>query len=415
MDELEARVRRLEAIEEIRQLVARFSLAVDQRDVASLVALFVDDVVTPGGGVGRDALAAWVDPVLRSFGMSFHLVGAHVIDLVDDDHATGVAFARPEAAVGDRWVVAPLQFWDRYERRDGRWWFASREAHAFSVTDTGVDPHSVPGRFSLSSDEVLATSAFSHAGRAGADLPERWGTWRRYWDDTIGAQAAAAVVGEAGGPAPVRAIPAPEDRPAGPPASGALAARVDRLEATAAIRDLPARYALHYAELDMDSLADLYRVDAGLHDGSDGGRRALHERFVAGTEAADGVRMAVLHVGNHVIELTDDGHATGSVYCHAEVQRGDGSSFHQAIHYADHYVRVGAGWAFDRQRVHELFYGTAPGTRPNDLPPADWPAHDTGRGSVPQRWASWEAFWAGDQVEAAGDPAADRGDAASGD
>ena len=65
LDDLRARIERLEATEQIRQLAARYALALDSRDVPTLASLFVPDVTTGDGRVGREALAEWFDPVLR--------------------------------------------------------------------------------------------------------------------------------------------------------------------------------------------------------------------------------------------------------------------------------------------------------------------------------------------------------------
>ncbi|WP_169808637.1 nuclear transport factor 2 family protein [Microtetraspora niveoalba] len=171
MNDLEARVRRLEAVEEIRQLVSRYALALDGRDVTAMAALFVEDVRTHGGGVGREALAEWFGEILRPFTTTFHLVGNHVIDFVDEDRATGVVYCRPEHEVGDLWVVMPMQYWDRYERRDGHWYFASRSTHVFYAADVGENPLRVPGRFNFPGNPFIRE----------ADLPERWESWRRFW------------------------------------------------------------------------------------------------------------------------------------------------------------------------------------------------------------------------------------------
>ncbi len=48
----------LVAHEEIRQLAARYAVAVDSRDLDALVGLFVDDVRVGRSAVGRDALRA---------------------------------------------------------------------------------------------------------------------------------------------------------------------------------------------------------------------------------------------------------------------------------------------------------------------------------------------------------------------
>lgn len=169
-----------------------------------------------------------------------------------------------------------------------------------------------------------------------------------------------------------------------------LARRLDRLETAVQIRDLPARYAVAYASLDMESLTDACVDDVRAGDSI--GRAALRARMEAGNQGPQGVRLAILHVGTHLIEIGEDGTATGSVYTRAEVERADGSWFQQAIHYGDRYVRRGGRWYFASQRRHELFYGVVPGERPNQMPPANWPTADVGRGTLPDRWSSWASF-----------------------
>jgi hypothetical protein len=171
MGDLEARVARLEAHEEIRQLAARYALALDQRDVHAMAALFVDDVQTGDGRVGREALADWFDPILRPYATTFHLIGNHVIDLVDDDHATGVVYCRPEHEVGDLWVVMPMQYWDRYERRDATWYFASRSPKVFYAADVLEHPLQVQDRFHFPGNPMITR----------AELPGRWATWQAFW------------------------------------------------------------------------------------------------------------------------------------------------------------------------------------------------------------------------------------------
>lgn len=166
---LPARVERLESIEAIRTLLARHALAVDQRDLETLVSLYVPEVAVEGGGVGRDALAEWFRSVLAGYGATFHFLGQHLIDVVDADHATGVISARPEYEVNGRWLVMAAQYWDRYERRDGAWLLARRETHAFYAADIAEHPLRLPGR----------TSFPPEVHRATIDLPERFPTWRQ--------------------------------------------------------------------------------------------------------------------------------------------------------------------------------------------------------------------------------------------
>jgi len=189
-------------------------------------------------------------------------------------------------------------------------------------------------------------------------------------------------------------VTAPHDGGDRPPT---LEQRVARLESIAQISELPHRYAQAWAALDFEACGELYDEEAEASPGH-AGPEAFRDRFAEGSRAEDGVRLALLHVGSHVVEL-DDGdpdRASGRVLCHGEVERGDGAWFHQAIHYGDRYVRRDGDWRFARHRHHELFYGTEPGTRPNDLEPANWPERDVGRGTVPHRWPTWQAFHAED-------------------
>ena len=169
--DVERRLDRLEAYEQIRQLAARYALALDSRDVPTLVSLFVDDVEAGGGKKGREALAAFFDPVLRPYKTTFHFVGNHVIDFVDDDHAKGVVYCRPEHEVGDLWVVMPMQYWDRYERRDGKWYFSSRRVLAFYAADVLEHPKQVENRFHFPDNPMIHR----------AELPEKWETWQEFW------------------------------------------------------------------------------------------------------------------------------------------------------------------------------------------------------------------------------------------
>src|SRR5436309_9764615 len=93
---LTARLERTESLLAIGQLPSRYAMALDARDVDTLVSLFVEDVEAGKKRRGRPALRAWYDVVLRRFYRSVHLVCGHQIDLVDADHATGSVYCRAE-------------------------------------------------------------------------------------------------------------------------------------------------------------------------------------------------------------------------------------------------------------------------------------------------------------------------------
>ena len=72
-----------------------------------------------------------------------HQIVGHSFDLIDEDHATGTVYCRAEHERGDRWVVAAMVYFDRYERRDGQWLFAQREFDFWYCADVLERPQEV--------------------------------------------------------------------------------------------------------------------------------------------------------------------------------------------------------------------------------------------------------------------------------
>jgi hypothetical protein len=142
--DLEARVARLEAIDEIRQLAAKYAVALDMRDFDSLANLFVDDIGVPGKGRGRAAMREWYDAqIRRSLLGSAHGVLGHIIDVHDADDASGLVYSRNDLETESNWVIELLAYLDSYERRDGHWYFARRTPlfwYQSDITDPPVGP-----------------------------------------------------------------------------------------------------------------------------------------------------------------------------------------------------------------------------------------------------------------------------------
>ena len=87
---LEDRLDRLESVEGIRQLAARYALSLDMRDLDAHVNLFAPDIRVGRDKVGRAHFKAWQDATLREqFTGTSHHLGQHLIEFVDPDHATG--------------------------------------------------------------------------------------------------------------------------------------------------------------------------------------------------------------------------------------------------------------------------------------------------------------------------------------
>ena len=164
---------------------------------------------------------------------------------------------------------------------------------------------------------------------------------------------------------------------------------LQRLLATEKIRQLAYRYALAMDSRDLDALVALFIDDVQVGR-NQFGRAALRSSFDAQLRE---VGITILFVGNHVIEFDDDDHARGIVYCKGEIQDGD-RWINQAIQYRDSYERRDQQWYFVR-RVHLMWYGAELGQNPLGLPPANWPQHHTGKGTLPESWETWRRFWEG--------------------
>lgn len=161
----------------------------------------------------------------------------------------------------------------------------------------------------------------------------------------------------------------------------------ERLLAHEQIRQLACRYALAVDSRDLDALVELFVDDVQV--GRDRfGRDALREDFERQLRE---VGISILFVGNHIIDLDDDDHARGVVYCKGELQVGE-RWITQAIQYRDRYERRTGRWYFVRRR-HLLWYGRELGQSPLGLPPANWPEKHTGKGTLPESWETWQRFW----------------------
>ncbi|MFM1859146.1 MAG: hypothetical protein RL133_646 [Pseudomonadota bacterium] len=141
MNDVLARLDRLESTEAIRQLVGRYSLSLDMRDLDAHVNLFAPDIRVGREKTGRAHLKVWVDDTLRhQFTGTSHHVGQHIIEFEDPDHALGVVYSKNEHECGGEWVIMQMLYWDQYERMEGQWYFRRRLPCYWYATDLNRPP-----------------------------------------------------------------------------------------------------------------------------------------------------------------------------------------------------------------------------------------------------------------------------------
>jgi hypothetical protein len=167
----EERLDRLESLLAIQQLAFRYAAAVDARDLDALVSLFTPDVRVGRNESGRAALRAWFDEILRGSRVTIHLVGNHVVDFDDRDHARGIVYCQDELEHphSGSWQRGKLQYWDQYRRVGETWYFARRQFHRWYLVD------------------ALERPAHGAGVNTGFDplpaglLPDAYPSWSRFW------------------------------------------------------------------------------------------------------------------------------------------------------------------------------------------------------------------------------------------
>lgn len=127
---LEARVRRLEDIEALKQLKARYAAYCDaDYDAERLAPLFTADAVWDGGAMGRyegrEAIRAFFSSASRAVPFAIHHVSNPILE-IDGDRATGRWYLWQPCtfAQGDQALWMAGRYDDVYRRESDGWRFA---------------------------------------------------------------------------------------------------------------------------------------------------------------------------------------------------------------------------------------------------------------------------------------------------
>lgn len=171
--DLEARIERLEALDQIRQLAGKYTLALDMRDFDSMANLFVDDVGVPGKQRGRQALKRWYVDTMREIPGSFHGINGQIIDFESPGLGSGIVYSRNDLDLGESWMHELMIYLDRYERRDGVWFFQRRTPLYWVHTDPNVPPLG---------EEKMRRPGSDTATRGG--YHDAFPSWAEFWENT---------------------------------------------------------------------------------------------------------------------------------------------------------------------------------------------------------------------------------------
>ncbi len=178
--DLEHRIRRLEDRTEIGELIARYGLVMDDRDMAAMPGLFTADVVIRSGdGVmnvtGRDQAVAMFRERFRVLGPSNHFSHDRILTFsaTDPDRAHGTVLSHAEMNRKGMAMLAAIRYRDSYRRDAGAWRFSERVLNFM---------YYVPAAEYLDAFGAgLARRNRAYDEPRAADWPESLSTWREYY------------------------------------------------------------------------------------------------------------------------------------------------------------------------------------------------------------------------------------------
>lgn len=183
LDDLKARIDRLESRAAITELISAYAVACDEHDIPRLGSLFCSDGVldTPNGTMtarGRDAIEAMFIEVFKIRGPAFHWTHDVTItfDDNDPDRASGLALCHAETSPHGIASLAALRYHDTYRREHGIWRIASRALHFLYYAPMTELP------------QVLNAEKRVTIGgeRLAADYPESLPAWQAFNERYIG-------------------------------------------------------------------------------------------------------------------------------------------------------------------------------------------------------------------------------------
>ena len=171
--DLAACVRDLAAQSAIRDLAALYAVAVDDHDLAGVLACFAPDGSFTRAGVrstGTEELTAFYRKMMGRYRTMLHVTHSHVVQ-VRGDHATGLLSGHAELALDDTLMVTAYRYDDSYALVDGRWVFTDRGLCSMYVVP--VDELAL----SFRDDQRIRWPGMEPRT---ADYPETASTWDTY-------------------------------------------------------------------------------------------------------------------------------------------------------------------------------------------------------------------------------------------
>jgi uncharacterized protein (TIGR02246 family) len=173
-DDVQQRLARLESRIEIMEMITRYSIAVDDRDLDTVADLFTSDASFSSVGghpSGREELKAYYAARLERYGATYHYPHSQLVEFLSDDEATGVVLAHAELSIDGATFVVAMRYVDAYRREGGRWRFAQRRLDTIYALPLAELPTGL-------ADELRKRWPGNEA--QPAELPEGQATWQAF-------------------------------------------------------------------------------------------------------------------------------------------------------------------------------------------------------------------------------------------
>lgn len=177
---LESRIRRLEDRTEIGELIARYGLVMDDRDMDGMPDLFTQGVAIRSGDgvmnvVGRDAAIAMFRERFKVLGPSNHFSHDRILTFSeqDPDAAQGIVLSHAEMNRKGMAMLAAIRYHDQYRRERGRWRFSERVLSLMYYVPTS--------QYLDALGAGLARRNRAYDEPQPADWPESLPTWKAYY------------------------------------------------------------------------------------------------------------------------------------------------------------------------------------------------------------------------------------------
>lgn len=121
---------------ELADLAVRYSFAVDDRDLDTVLACFAPGAVFARAGTEVTDLRPFYEAMFARYDLTIHTVHGHLVT-VDGPRATGVQAGSAELLQDGTMLRAAYRYRDAYVHSGGQWRFARRELSFFYVLPEG--------------------------------------------------------------------------------------------------------------------------------------------------------------------------------------------------------------------------------------------------------------------------------------